>query len=120
MEEPNINSSFDGEGGDQDQAENQSLTQLSNIDIDKELFMDKSSKKSFIGTLEELPLSMVDNEYIKTGYRLNFFGFKDVLATMFMWHNETVNVWSHFLGKVGYFVLLVVILVKYPNMSNNG
>jgi len=73
------------------------------------------------GTIEEVTEDFLhDNEYIKTGYRLHFKGMWPVTKTMFKWHNETVNIWSHFLGVLLFFGLAVFILVHYPHMLSNG
>ena len=53
---------------------------------------------AYIGHISDLPISMIDNEYIRTGYRINFNGFWVIFKTLFKWHNETFNIWSHFLG----------------------
>jgi len=39
---------------------------------------------------------------------------------MFMWHNETINVWSHFLGKLLYIYVFYWICINYPNMEQQG
>jgi len=41
-----------------------------------------------------------------TGYRINFNTFPRILRSLFMLHNESVNVWSHLLG-----VLLFIGLI---------
>jgi len=63
---------------------------------------------------------MRDNPYITTGYRIGYKKFKLALKTMFMWHNETVNVWSHFLGKLTSFALIFVILICCPSYGHHG
>ena len=37
-----------------------------------------------------------------------------------MWHNETVNVWTHFLGKLAAVVLIFVILICCPSHGTHG
>lgn len=59
---------------------------------------------------------MKHNEYIIRGYRINFDSATKVLKrydylytiSLFMVHNESVNVWSHLLGSA-----IVIILVIY-------
>jgi adiponectin receptor len=63
---------------------------------------------------------MRDNPYITTGYRIGFRGVKAALKTMFMWHNETVNVWSHFLAKLASFVLIFIVFAYCPSYGKHG
>ena len=72
------------------------------------------------GTIEEYPEWNRDNEYIKTGYRLNFNGIGQILMSVFRLHNETVNVLSHLLGYFMFASFIVYILVHYPNMYKQG
>lgn len=67
-----------------------------------------------------MPDHMIDNEYIKLGYRINHTGFCGVLATLFKCHNETFNVWTHFLGKISAFCIMIFILFYYSNMKADG
>lgn len=46
---------------------------------------------------EKAPFGL-SNQYIHNGYRKNFNSTFRVLKSMFMWHNETVNIWTHFIG----------------------
>ncbi len=54
---------------------------------------------------------MKDNEYIKHGYRINFNSTYKVAKSLFMLHNESVNIWTHLLGA-----LFLVILVFYTTV----
>jgi predicted membrane channel-forming protein YqfA (hemolysin III family) len=49
-----------------------------------------------------------DNEFIKHGYRINFDSTIKVAKSLFMLHNESVNIWSHLIGS-----MLVILLVLY-------
>lgn len=37
-----------------------------------------------------------------------------------MWHNETVNVWSHLLGAICFVFLILSFLGEYHDMSQDG
>lgn len=44
-----------------------------------------------------LPESLRDNEYITKYYRVNY-NRKQTIRSLFGLHNETGNIWTHFLG----------------------
>uniref|UniRef100_A0A0V0H995 Putative ovule protein n=1 Tax=Solanum chacoense TaxID=4108 RepID=A0A0V0H995_SOLCH len=55
---------------------------------------------------QELPEYMKDNEFILNYYRANW-PLKQAFFSIFSWHNETLNVWTHLIG----FILFVVLTV---------
>jgi Haemolysin-III related len=63
--------------------------------------------KTFIGHLMFAPAFLKDNEYILRGYRIGFNTKKLILRSLFMLHNETVNVWTHLIGVLVFLVLLI-------------
>lgn len=64
--------------------------------------------KAFVGCWEEAPDYAHDNEYIRKGYRINFNSIKEVVKSLFILHNESMNVWSHLCG-----VILFICLITY-------
>ncbi|PNY00052.1 adiponectin receptor protein [Trifolium pratense] len=56
----------------------------------------------------ELPNYMKDNEYILRYYRANW-PLKEAFFSLFRWHNETLNVWTHL---VGFFLFLGLTLAN--------
>ena len=74
-------------------------------------------KKGFIGTVDQYIPELVDTKFILTGYRCNYQTRKDVFMTLFKWHNETINIWSHGLGAVLAVLMIGIIYFSYPNMS---
>ncbi|MED6135536.1 hypothetical protein PIB30_047414 [Stylosanthes scabra] len=59
----------------------------------------------------ELPEYMKDNEYILRYYRANW-PLKQALFSVFRWHNETLNVWTHLVGFVLFLGLTLANLMK--------
>ena len=51
----------------------------------------------FIGGIEQASAYMQD-QYIRSGYRINFTRKRAVMKSLFMKHNETINVWTHLVG----------------------
>ncbi len=71
----------------------------------------KTITKSRVGSLEEAPDFLRDNEYIKHGYRIDFNSTKKVFHSLFILHNESVNIWSHLLG-----VFMVIVFICYTTV----
>lgn len=67
--------------------------------------------RPFVGSWEEAPEFVRDNEYIRKGYRINFSSVKAVVKSLFMLHNETMNVWSHLCGVIIFIVLIIYVTI---------
>jgi adiponectin receptor len=59
-----------------------------------------------------------DNEFLESGYRINYRGFLGVLSTLFKCHNETFNVWSHLLGKLLFLIIAIVVAFTYRDIGS--
>ncbi|XP_027331525.1 heptahelical transmembrane protein 1 [Abrus precatorius] len=59
----------------------------------------------------ELPDYMKDNEYILRYYRANW-PLKVAFFSLFRWHNETLNVWTHLIGFFLFLGLTLANLMK--------
>ena len=59
-----------------------------------------------IGTFQDAPKFIQDNEYIKYGYILNCNTYSKTFKSLFICHNETVNIWSHLLSGI-FFICLI-------------
>ncbi|KAM3300896.1 heptahelical transmembrane protein 1 [Capsicum chacoense] len=66
---------------------------------------------------EELPGYMKDNEFILNYYRASW-PIKQALFSIFRWHNETLNVWTHLLGFILFVVLTISNVVQVPQLSH--
>lgn len=73
-----------------------------------------------IVTWDQIPELYKDNEYLKGGYRIEYYGCFGVMRTLFMWHNETINVWSHLLGAIAFGIIGLCTAIKYKNMYADG
>lgn len=52
---------------------------------------------------------MRHNEFILTGYRINFNRFRHLFRSLFMIHNETVNIHTHFAGFLVFIIITIVL-----------
>ena len=64
--------------------------------------------KPHIGKKEDANPYLVANKYLVSGYRINYDTWSATICSLFQWHNETVNIWTHF---VGFIVCLVSVLI---------
>ena len=66
----------------------------------------------------EAPKFMQDNEYIKGGYLLNCTTFKKTFKSLFMCHNETINIWTHLLSAIFFFALIFYTSIFISNYKS--
>ncbi|KAL9249022.1 Heptahelical transmembrane protein 1-like protein [Drosera capensis] len=66
---------------------------------------------------EELPEYMKDNEFIHKYYRVEW-PLKEAFFSLFQWHNETLNVWTHLLGFGLFLGLTIFELVSVPQVGD--
>jgi len=78
----------------------------------------ENEKDLSIGIFKEAPKFLQDNEYINEGYLLNCNTFKKSLKSLFMCHNETINVWSHLLAAIIFFFLIFFTSIFITNFKS--
>ncbi|KAH9618396.1 hypothetical protein KSS87_021411 [Heliosperma pusillum] len=67
---------------------------------------------------EELPEFLKDNEYILDYYRCEW-PLKDTFLSVFSWHNETLNIWTHLGGFIIFATMAVATLMENANNKDN-
>ena len=73
--------------------------------------------KPFIGERWQAPNYLLENEDLERGYRINFKTPLLCTKSLFIIHNELVNVWSHLLGALVFVFLIFYVLVYLPPPS---
>ena len=71
-----------------------------------------------VGSFIEAPKFMQDNEYILGGYLLNCNSFKKTFKSLFICHNETINIWSHLLSAIVFFFLIFYTSIFISNYKS--
>ncbi|XP_043720874.1 heptahelical transmembrane protein 1-like [Telopea speciosissima] len=67
----------------------------------------KKKKKKNLVSFSDSPDYLKDNEYILNYYRADW-PLKDSFFSIFTWHNETLNVWTHLLGFLIFLGLTII------------
>lgn len=65
-----------------------------------------------IGNFNQAPKFLQENEYIRKGYIINCNTFKRALRCLFVFHNESINTWSHLLGSL-FFIFLIFYTIFF-------
>ena len=78
-------------------------------------------QSAFIGQKEQAPAFLQDNEFIHAGYRIEHTTCCLALKSLFTCHNESVNVWSHLLGAISFFLFFIgLCIMVIPNRFQVG
>ena len=75
---------------------------------------------AFIGTYEEADAFLLSNEHLRTGYRINFNTYHLCTKSIFMWHNETINVCNHGCGGIIFIALIIYTFMALQPSSLQG
>jgi channel protein (hemolysin III family) len=56
--------------------------------------------------------------FVLTGYRINY-SIKNCFHSIFKWHNETLNIWTHLISFIIFIILLIYYIIDNTNINNN-
>ena len=73
----------------------------------------------YIGDIDDPNMDdfVMDNPWLLTGWRIGFHSYEKAASSFFMCHNESMNIWSHFLGAC-LMVLGAVYVIVYLQPSS--
>ncbi|XXG52108.1 hypothetical protein AAC387_Pa03g0507 [Persea americana] len=77
----------------------------------------KKKMKCRLISYMDLPEYMKDNEYILQYYRAEW-PLKEAFLSLFRWHNETLNIWTHLIGFLLFLALTIVNLDGVPRLGD--
>ncbi|CAL5350400.1 unnamed protein product [Camellia sinensis] len=69
------------------------------------------------GRYQSFPEYLKDNEFILDFYRCKW-PLKETLFSVFAWHNETLNIWTHLQGFIIFVVLTVLSSLEKTNIES--
>ena len=69
----------------------------------------------YLGPKSEANAHEVYNQFIEKGYRINYKTWRQTIGSLFHCHNETVNVWTHFIGF--WAALITMLVISFSNLG---
>ncbi|WOL16942.1 heptahelical transmembrane protein 4-like isoform X1 [Canna indica] len=100
-------------------ARNMALDDPANLE--KPCFVDASAKsegeRCKLVEFDALPDYLKDNEFILRYYRCEW-PWKETFLSFFSIHNETLNIWTHFIGFIIFICLTVLTALMIPRTEN--
>ena len=96
------------------------------LEIQEDDCSERSNESEVLGVMKRVPMIvhqehtphwMVHNKYILYGYRVHFHSKRDLLKSLFMKHNELLNIWTHLIGGIIFVVFVFYIIFSFDLLS---
>lgn len=75
--------------------------------------------QEFIGHFDHTPSFLKYNPFLQTGYRINFNTPKKVVKSLFMLHNESVNIWTHLCGGIALMIISLFLCFSVNSFDSH-
>ena len=72
-------------------------------------------KKARIVDISQAPAWLIDNAFLLKGYRVGFDRKRDLFRSLFMRHNELLNIWTHLIGGLISIAVLYYVILHMDN-----
>merc|ERR1712196_448488 len=69
---------------------------------------DDGDMAEYIGEYNELSDWEKDNEFLIRGYRINYTNWSSLIKSTCIFHNETINIWTHLIPALSFIALIIV------------
>ena len=66
----------------------------------------------YIKSIEHTPQWLIDNLYLKEGYRVGYNCVRSNLMSLFHMHNDLMNIWTHLFGTIFFICVLVYVITN--------
>jgi len=77
----------------------------------------KGKEKRKLRSWNDVPVFLQHNKYKTSGYRVNY-SILQCFTSIFQWHNETFEIWTHLLGTAFFLLMLIPTLNSLPTSSD--
>ena len=94
----------------------ESLIQKDTDDKKECLLPENENKDPYIGLRAHAHEHQLKGTFLEEGWRINFDNFRKSWKSLFMIHNETVNIWTHLIGSVIFVIMIFYILFGEDNL----
>jgi len=78
----------------------------------------KENVNHYVGSIKHAVLYSVDNTFIHSGYRINYNTPWLTVKSLFHKHNELINIWTHVIGALLAFLLILQIALFADGSRN--